>query len=124
MKKSSILSLALAFACATLSAQSLAGTVMINTRILSVTIIGPSAFGHIAGNMEIRTSNGAGAVAGVTCTNADYVTTKAGTQSLNQSLSLLIAAQASQKTIQIGITDDATKTGYPGRCSLVSVTLL
>lgn len=89
----------------------------------SIVIIGPSSFGHQAGNMEIKITNGMTGLSGVTC-SADYVTTKSSTPNFKEMLSILLAAQIAGKSVKIGITDDASAMAFGGRCSLASVTLL
>ncbi len=89
----------------------------------SIVVIGPTAFGHQAGNMEIKITNGMTGLTGVTC-SADYVTTKSSTPNFKEMLSILLAAQIAGKPVRIGITDDASLMAFGGRCSLASVTLL
>ena len=86
----------------------------------SVSVIGPSAFGHQAGNMEIKVTNGTGNPSAVTC-DVNYVTTKNSVPNFKEMLSVLLAAQLAQKPVRLGLTDDPTLTAFSGRCSLVSV---
>jgi hypothetical protein len=110
--------------CCIGSANSFAGTVEVGPVYLdSVGVIGSSAFGHQAGNMEIQVTNGIGSTAGVVC-SPNYIATKSTAPNFNQMLSILLVAQSAQKPVRIGITDDPTLTAFSGRCSLVSVILL
>jgi hypothetical protein len=102
----------------------LAGTIELSPVYIDwVGVIGPSVYGHPAGNMEIKITGGTGSPAAVNC-SPDYITTKANTPNFNQMLSILLVAQAAQKPLRIGITDDPTLTAFGGRCSLVTVALL
>lgn len=89
----------------------------------SVTLIGASAFGHQAGNMEIKITNGITGLTGMTCAT-DYVATKSSTPNFKEMFSMLLAAQIAGKAVRIGITDDTSAMAFGGRCSLVSVTVL
>ena len=89
----------------------------------SITVIGVSAFGHQAGNIEIKITNGHGNPAGISC-DSNYVATKSSVTGYQAILSTLLAAQAAQKPVRLGLTDDPSLTAFGGRCSLVSVTLL
>lgn len=107
-----------------LSNYALAGTVQVGPKKLdAVTIIGNTAFGHQAGNLEIKITEGLGNPAGVNC-DQNYVATKSTSPNFNQMVSVLLAAQLAGKSVTIGITDEATLTAFGGRCSLVSVTLV
>ena len=124
MKKFLMLKIAVAAALITSVNFSSAGTLEVGPVYLdSVTAIGPSAFGHAAGNLEIKVTNGTGSPAGVTC-DANYVATRNTVANFKEMLSVLLAAQIAQKPVRIGITDDPTLTAFGGRCSLVSVTVL
>lgn len=92
-------------------------------RLDGVTIIGNSAFGHAAGNLEIKVTGGLGSPAGVIC-DQNYITTKASAPSFNQMFTLLVAAKSAGKQVRLGITDDPSLTAFSGRCSLVAVTLI
>jgi hypothetical protein len=111
-----------AFSCY-ISASSYAGTVQVGASLDSVTIIGPTAFGHQAGNMEIKVTNGLGSLTGVVC-DSNYIATKNTVTNFKEMLSILLAAQLAQKPVILGITDDPSLTAFGGRCSLVSVGIL
>lgn len=107
-----------------LSNYTLAGTVQVGPKkIDAITIIGNTVFGHQAGNLEIKITDGIGNPAGVSC-DQNYIATKSTSPNFNQIVSVLLAAQLAGKSVTIGITDDATLTAFGGRCSLVSVTLV
>jgi hypothetical protein len=102
----------------------LAGTIELSPVYIDwVAVVGPSVYGHAAGNMEIKITGGTGSPAAVNC-SSEYITTKATTPNFNQMFSILLAAQAAQKPLRIGITDDPALTAFGGRCSLVTVALL
>lgn len=114
----------IAIALSVLSVSSFAGTVEVGPVYLdSVTVIGSSAFGHAAGNLEIKITNGMGNPAGVSC-DSNYVTTKNTVQNYKEMLSMLIAAQVAQKPVRLGITEESSLVAFTNRCSLVSVTIL
>ncbi len=102
---------------------SYAGTISISAQLDSVTLIGPTAFGHQAGNLEIKVTNGFGSPAGVTC-DPNYITTKNTVTNFKEMLSIILAAQIAQKPLILGITDDPSLVAFGGRCSLVSVSIL
>lgn len=107
-----------------MSNYTVAGTMQVGPKKLdSISIIGNTAFGHQAGNLEIKVTDGLGNPAGVSC-DQNYVTTKNTSPNFNQMVSVLLAAQLAGKSVTIGITDDAALTAFGGRCSLVSVSLV
>lgn len=102
----------------------LAGTLEVGPKKLdAVTIISHTAFGHQAGNLEIKITDGLGSPAGINC-DQNYVTTKNTSPNFNHMVSVLLAAHLAGKSVIIGVTDDVALTAFSGRCSLVSVTLI
>lgn len=90
----------------------------------NISVIGPSAFGHQAGNMEIKLSGAGFDGANTFGCDAIYVATRNNVPNFKEMLSLLIAAQVAQKQVRLGITNDPALTAFGGRCSLVSVGIL
>lgn len=89
----------------------------------SVVVITSNAFGHHAGNLEIKVTNGIGNPVGVNC-DQNYITTRNTVANYKELVSVLLLAQAAQKPVELGITDDPNLTAYDTRCSLVSAGLL
>lgn len=79
--------------------------------------------GHLAGNMEIRVRDAFTTPAGATCADRSYLTTLKSVDADKRMLALLLTAQATNKRVVLHITDDPVYTAFPGRCSLVAVTL-
>ena len=96
-----------------------AGTVQLGVSLDSVTIIGPTAFGHQAGNMEIKVTNGFSSPS-LSC-DSNYIATKSSVTNFKEMYSILLAAQLANRPVVLGITDDPSLTAFGGRCSLVSV---
>ncbi|HTF94800.1 MAG TPA: hypothetical protein VL995_01590 [Cellvibrio sp.] len=113
---------------------SIAGTATVNAQIKTaefgpflleaVTVVGSSAFGHQAGNMEIKLFGAGFDNATIFGCDAVYMATRANVPNFKEMLSALMAAQIAQKQIRLGITNDPALTAFGGRCSLVSVTIL
>ncbi|PXW79688.1 hypothetical protein C8R34_1622 [Nitrosomonas sp. Nm84] len=107
-----------------LSQNAFAGTGLIQVKIERVAVISNvPVLPHLAGNMEIKIKNGFTPPAGVNC-DTNFITTKKVNDPARSMLTLLLQAHASQKDVQLWITDSATHTAYPGRCSLQIVNLL
>jgi hypothetical protein len=105
------------FSCFSLNAA--AGTVQLGVSLDSVTVVGPTAFGHQAGNMEIKVTNGFSSPS-LVC-DPNYIATKGSVTNFKEMYSMLLAAQLANKPVVLGITDDPSLTAFGGRCSLVSV---
>ena len=124
MRNFFVLKAAVAVALISGSNFSCAGTLEVGPVYLdSVSVIGSAAFGHAAGNIEIKVTNGIGSPAGITC-DSNYIATRNTVPNFKEILSTLLAAQVAQKPVRIGITDDPSATAFGGRCSLVSVAIL
>ena len=102
--------------------QAQAGVAPISTTLDSVAIIATAFGGHLPGNMEIKIANGTPPPSGLTC-DATYITTRNTVTGFKDMLSVLLTAQATQKPVFLWVTDDAQLNAYPGRCSLIGVTL-
>lgn len=89
----------------------------------SVGTIGPSAFGHQAGNMEIKIKNGLPSDFAIAC-DRNYVTTKNTIPNFNQIFTILLAAQTAGKPVILGLTDDPALTAFGGRCSIVAISIV
>jgi len=108
----------------TISNFSAAGTLQIGPVYLdTVSLIGSPAFGHPAGNMEIKITNGTGNPTGISC-DSNYVATKNSVPNFSAMLSILLAAQIAQKPVILGLTDDPALMAFGGRCSLVYVAIV
>ena len=75
---------------------------------------------HIPGNMEFRTVNAFTLPAGVVC-DRYLITTRKTADADRAMFSLASRAQAAGQYIGMYITDDPAVSGYPGRCSLLSI---
>lgn len=101
-----------------------AGNGLIQGKIERVAVFGNVSFnGQLAGNMEIKIKTGFTLPAGVNC-DTNFITTKKGNDPGRSMLTLLQQAHESQKDVQLWITDNATHTAFPGRCSLLVVNLM
>jgi hypothetical protein len=98
-----------------------AGTVQIGALLDSVAIIGPTAFGHQAGNMEIKVTNGFSSPS-LSC-DSNYITTKNSVPNFKEIYAMLLAAQLANRPVMLGVTDDPALTAFGGRCSIVSVSI-
>jgi hypothetical protein len=84
----------------------------------SVSIINVAGFGHVAGNLEIKITDGISNLNGSNC-DTDYLTTLNTGAGFKDMLSILLAAQVSNKNVLLGITDNPAHNAFPGRCSLI-----
>lgn len=107
------------FFALTLSQNALAGVAVITVKLESIAIIDAAFGGHIAGNMEISVPNGLLLPSGVVC-NKKYFTTRKTVDPDRAMFNLLRDAKNGLRTVQLNITDDPTRTAFPGRCSLLS----
>jgi len=105
--------------CSCFVLQASAGTVQLGASLDSVTVVGPTAFGHQAGNVEIKVTNGFSSPS-LSC-DSNYITTKNSVPNYKEMLTMLLAAQLANRPVVLGITDDPSLTAFGGRCSLVSV---
>ena len=60
---------------------------------------------------------------GAACTDRTYLTTLKSVDADKRLLTILLTAQTTKQQINFFLTDDPAYTAYPGRCSLVAVTL-
>jgi len=97
-----------------------AGETYVKVKIETISVIGVNAFGHKAGNMELKIKDGF-LPSGVNCSH-DYLTTLKTADTDRAMLSLLRDAYNSNKEVSLGITDNPKYTAYSGRCSVLSVT--
>lgn len=97
---------------------SFAGSAIVYSKYLdSVTIINTEHFGHIPGSLEIKVTGGLGNPSGVSC-DQNYVTTKNTVEGFKETVSVLLAAIAANRSVMIGLTDDAGYEAFSGRCSI------
>ncbi len=100
---------------------SIAGTGSFTGKVQNVAVIGNVPLGaHQAGNREIKISNGFKLPTGVNC-DTNYITTKKVNDPDGAILDLLLHALETNVDVIFYITDNATHTAYPGRCSLLVV---
>ncbi|MEI6746484.1 MAG: hypothetical protein WCL34_11020 [Methylococcaceae bacterium] len=97
-----------------------AGDDYVTVKIESISVMGVNAFGHKAGNMELKIKGGF-SPSGVNCSH-DYLTTLKTSDPDRAMLSLLRDAYNSNRTVGLRITDDTKYTAYSGRCSVSYVT--
>jgi len=88
-----------------------------------LTLIAVATGGHIAGNMEVKIQGGFAIPKGLTCTDANYITTRKTSDPDRAMLSMLLKVQKTAQAIQLRITDNPALTAYPGRCSMEWVDL-
>jgi hypothetical protein len=84
-----------------------------------VSVVGDTAFGHQAGNLEIKIGGGINN-SSVAC-DQSYVTTRKDAPNFNIMVSFLLAAQMAGRPVKLGISDDPALTAFYNRCSLVVV---
>lgn len=117
---------ALLFLLSTLfaSTSAYAGTYYVEKALIDdVSIFAIGASGHHAGNLEIKVRGGFVLPAGATCTDRVYLTTLKSVDADKRLLTMLLAAQTTKQQVTIFLTDDPAYTAFPGRCSLVAVSL-
>ena len=90
--------------------------------IKGVAVITQNAIGHRAGNLELTMSSPFTLPTGVSC-DTSYITTLAANDPDKKLLALSTAAQLSRSPVLLHISDNATLNAFPGRCSLVAMTL-
>jgi hypothetical protein len=90
--------------------------------IKGVAVIMQNDIGHRAGNFELTISPAFTLPAGVSC-DATYITTLAANDADKKLLMLSTAAQLSKSPVLIRISDSTTLSAFPGRCSIVAMTL-
>ncbi len=98
-----------------------AGTAQVSASLDSVAIIGPTAFGHQAGNMEIKVTNGFSSPQ-LSC-DSNYITTRNNVPNFKEIYAMLLAAQLANRPVVLGVTDDPALNAFGGRCSIVSVSI-
>ncbi|MEI8607654.1 hypothetical protein P4S70_00290 [Enterovibrio sp. Hal110] len=89
----------------------------------SVAIVNVASFGHKAGSLEIKITNGITDLKGLNC-DANYLTTSNDGVGFKQMVAVLLAAHAAQKPLYIGVTDNPAYSAFPGRCSLLYASIL
>ncbi len=89
----------------------------------SVAVLNVSSFGHKAGNLEIKITNGIADLKGLNC-NTNYLTTRNDGTGFKDMLAVLLAAHAAQRPLNLGITDNPAYSAFPGRCSLLYASIL
>ena len=90
--------------------------------IQDVSVIALPSGGHLAGNLEVRVKGGFTVPAGMSC-DGNWITTLKSVDADKRLLALLSLAQTSKQPVHLRITDDPAYTAFPGRCSLVWVSL-
>jgi len=98
-----------------------AGDDYVTVEIESISVMGVNAFGHKAGNMELKIKGGFSS-SSVSCEDRNYLTTLKTADPDRAMLSLLRDARNSNRTVGLRITDNAKYTAYSGRCSVSYVT--
>ena len=84
----------------------------------SVAIINVAGFGHFAGTLEIKVTNGISDLKGANC-DSNYISTRNTGEGFKEMVAVLLAAHTSQKPVNLGITDNPAHNAFPGRCSLI-----
>lgn len=90
--------------------------------ISGVAIIQQNDLGHRAGNLELTISSPFTLPTGVTC-NTTYITTLAANDPDKKLFALATSAQLTRSPVLIYISDSATLSAFPGRCSMIAMTL-
>lgn len=89
-------------------------------KIGNISIIEVAMWGHKAGNIEIAIAGGFTPPLGSRCTDRNYITTLASTDSEGWMLKYL-EANRHGTTISVALTDDPLLQAFPGRCSIKSI---
>ena len=87
-----------------------------------VAVIQANAIGHQAGNLEVQVAGGFTVPTGMSC-DPNYITTLKSVDADRRMFGLLTMALLAQKPVALYITDNPAVTAFPGRCSLIAVTL-
>ncbi|NKI97737.1 hypothetical protein FHT26_005708 [Rhizobacter sp. SG703] len=87
-----------------------------------VAVIQANAIGHQAGNLEVQVAGGFTVPTGMSC-DPNYITTLKSVDADKRMFGLLSMALLAQKPVTLYITDNPAVTAFPGRCSLIAVTL-
>lgn len=90
--------------------------------IQDVSVIALPAGGHLAGNLEVRIKGGFTVPSGMSC-DSNWITTLKSVDADKRLFTLLSLAQTTKQPVHLRITDDPAYTAWPGRCSLVWVSL-
>lgn len=90
--------------------------------IQDVSVIALPSGGHLAGNLEVRVKGGFAVPAGVSC-DGNWITTLKSDDADLRLFALLSLAQRTKQPVALRITDDGNHRAFPGRCSLVWVSL-
>lgn len=90
--------------------------------IQDVTVISQPSGGHLAGNLEVRIKGGFTVPPSVSC-DGNWITTLKSDDADKRLFALLSLAQTTKQPVGLRITDDGNHRAYPGRCSLVWVSL-
>lgn len=90
--------------------------------IQDVGVVALPSGGHLAGNLEVRIKGGFTVPSGVSC-DSNWITTLKSVDADKRLFTLLSLAQTTKQPVQLRITDDPAYTAWPGRCSLVWVSL-
>ena len=90
--------------------------------IKGVAVIMQNDIGHRAGNLELTISSPFTLPTGVSC-DTTYITTLAANDPDKKLLALSTAAQLSKSPVLLYISDSATLNAFPGRCSIIAMTL-
>jgi hypothetical protein len=96
-----------------------AGSTYVTVKIETISIAAANAFGHKAGNMELKIKDGF-SPSDVSCSH-DYLTTLKTTDPDRAMLSLLRDAYNLNREVTLAITDDKKYTAFSGRCSVLTV---
>lgn len=90
--------------------------------IQDVSVIALPSGGHLAGNLEVRIKGGFTVPPSVSC-DGNWITTLKSVDADKRLFALLSLAQTTKQPVGLRITDDPAYTAWPGRCSLVWVSL-
>ncbi len=90
--------------------------------VQDVGVVAVQATAHLAGNMEVRIKGGFTLPSGVSC-DTNYITTLKSDDPDLRLFALLSLAQTKKQPVALRITDDSNHRAFPGRCSLVWVSL-
>jgi len=91
--------------------------------IQSVTAVNVALGGHAAGNVELAIQGGFTPPTGVSCIDTVRVTTLRSSDPDKRLFALATSAQLTRQPVFLAISDDASLTAYPGRCSVKYINL-
>lgn len=95
---------------------------LVGVYVERVTIVA-RAGAHKPGNLELKIKNGFALPSGLSC-DTNYLATKDTTAGFPYITALSMLAYDKQKPVTLILSDSPEDQGFPGRCSIVAVSLM